>query len=92
MSNGPGAPSERGRTSKPKSKSKSKRKLCKTCGQDILSNEMRGMFIYKDTYHQLKAKEYCKKHEDSHSGHKCKPSWCGDCGFLMKYEIEIQKR
>ena len=35
-------------------------------------------------------KEYCKEHETSHSGDKCKPSWCGDCGFLINYEIIVK--
>ena len=66
-------------------------KFCKTCHQDILENEMRDMLMFQDTYHQLQAKEYCKDHEAVYSNHKCKPHWCGDCGFLTKYEIEIQK-
>ena len=70
-------------------KKKSKKKHCKTCGQNILANEMRNMFMYKDTYHQLKAKEYCKEHESKYDGHKCKPHWCGDCDYLIKYIIEI---
>ena len=68
---------------------KKKSKICNTCGQDIPANEMRGMFMYQDTYHQLKAKEYCKDHEISHSDHKCKPHWCGDCGYLSKYDIFV---
>ena len=67
-----------------------KTKICKTCGQDILQNEIRNMFMYKDTYHQSQVKEYCKQHELSHSNHKCKPDWCGDCDYLMGYQIEIQ--
>ena len=67
-----------------------KSKICKTCGQDILVNEMRNMFMYHDTYHQLQAKDYCEDHERRYSNHKCKPCWCGDCGFLIKYEIEIK--
>ena len=73
-------------------KTKKYGKICKTCGQDILENEKRNMFMYKDTYHQLQVKEYCKEHERSYGDHKCKPSWCGDCDYLVKYEIEIQKR
>ena len=41
----------------------SKKKICKACEQDILSNEKRNMFMKKDTYHQLRTKEYCKDHE-----------------------------
>ena len=82
-------------TIKPKKRSrikkKPKTKICKTCGQDILENEMRNMLMYKDTYHQLQAKDYCKDHEFKYSHHKCKPHWCGDCDYLWKYEIEIQE-
>ena len=68
---------------------KPKTKICKTCGQDILANEMRDMYMFNDTYHQLQVKDYCKDHEAIYSDHKCKPSWCGDCGYLSKYEITI---
>ena len=68
---------------------KTKKRICKTCGQDILENERRDMLMYKDTYHQLQTKEYCKEHEMSHSDHKCKPNWCGDCDYLINYEIII---
>ena len=68
---------------------KPKPKLCKTCWQDILKNEMRDMYMFHDTYHQLSVKDYCKEHETTHSDHKCKPVWCGDCGYLSKYEITI---
>ena len=69
---------------------KPKVKYCKTCGQDILQNEIRNMFMYKDTYHQLQAKEYCDRHELAYSNHKCKPHWCGDCGYLIKYEVIVK--
>ena len=68
-----------------------KPKICKTCWQDILQNEMRDMYMFNDTYHQLIVKDYCKEHEAVHSDHKCKPHWCGDCRYLTKYEIEIKK-
>jgi len=77
--------------SKTKKRSKKKTKFCKTCGQDILENEMRNMLMFQDTYHQLQAKDYCKDHEVIYSDHKCKPHWCGDCRYLTNYEIEIQK-
>ena len=80
------------KTSKKKrSKKKTKSKICKTCGQDILSNEMRGMLMFQDTYHQFLAKDYCKEHEAIYSDQKCKPHWCGDCNYLVKYDIEVQK-
>ena len=80
---------------KPKKRSRKARKkkplikICKTCGQDILEMEKRDMFMFHDTYHQLRAKDYCKDHETSYSNHKCKPCWCGDCGYLTKYEIIV---
>jgi len=77
-------PKKRSRKKKPKAK------ICKTCGGDILANEMRDMLMFQDTYHQLQAKEYCEEHEQIYSDHKCKPHWCGDCRYLTKYEIEIQ--
>ena len=68
---------------------KTKKKHCKTCQQDILQNEIRDIFRYQDTYHQLKAKDYCDNHESIYSTHKCKPHWCGDCGYLINYTIEV---
>ncbi len=68
----------------------SKTKICKTCNQDILANEMRGMFMSHDTYHQLRAKDHCKEHEFKYNDHKCKPIWCDECRYLMKYEIQIK--
>ena len=80
---------------KPKKRSRSKKKpktkFCKTCHQDILSNEKREMLMFIDTYHQFLAKDYCKEHESIYTNHKCKPHWCGDCNYLWKYEIEIQE-
>ena len=64
-------------------------KFCKTCGEDIFENERREGLMFKDTYHQLNAKEYCKDHEQRYSEHKCKPNWCGDCGYLTRYEITV---
>ena len=81
---------------KPKKKKRSSKKkknqphkYCKTCGQDILENERRDGLMFHDTYHQLRAKNYCKEHERVYSEHKCTPSWCGDCRYLTKYEITI---
>ena len=71
------------------SNKKVKKNICKTCSRDIIENEDRDQLRYTNTYHQLNAKEYCSGHEISHSEHKCKPHWCGDCGFLIKYDIEI---
>jgi hypothetical protein len=71
---------------------KIKKKICKTCNQDILDNEIRDMLMYKDTYHQLQSKQYCDEHESTYHDHTCKPSWCGDCDYLMNYEIEISRK
>ena len=78
-------------TKKSSRKKKAKIKICETCNQDILANEMRDMLMYKNTYHQLQVKDYCKDHEAKYGDHKCKPHWCGDCDYLINYEIEIQK-
>ena len=78
---------------KPKKRSKKKKtiqKICKTCGEDIIQNEDRDVLRFTNTYHQLSAKNYCKEHVIKSSNHKCKPSWCGECGFLMKYEIVVK--
>ena len=64
-------------------------KICKTCGQDILENESRNGLMYIDTYHQIQAKNYCEDHERIYSEHKCKPHWCGDCGYLSRYDIFV---
>ena len=81
---------------KPKKKKRSSKKkknqphkYCKTCGQDILENERRDGLMFHDTYHQLRAKNYCKEHERVYSEHKCKPKWCDKCRFLINYEITI---
>ena len=76
---------------KKKKRSKPKKKICSTCGGDILENEMRGMLMFQDTYHQLQARDYCEEHERVYSDHKCKPHWCGDCGYLSNYEIVVKK-
>ena len=73
-----------------KKKKKTTIKICQTCGEDIIANEDRNLYRYMDTYAQLQAKDYCEEHERVYSDHKCKPCWCGDCGFLTKYEIEVQ--
>lgn len=72
-------------------KTKTKNKICKTCGGDIIENENSYALRFQDTFHQIQTKQYCDDHEAKYSDHKCKPHWCGDCGFLMRYEIEIQK-
>ena len=74
---------------KKRSKKKTTSKSCKTCYRDIIENENRDMLRFTNTFHQVSAKNYCNTHETSHTDHKCKPHWCGDCGFLLSYEISI---
>ena len=77
--------------SKPKKKrvKARKSKICGTCGENIEKSENRDALRYTNTFHQIQTKQYCDGHERTYKGHKCKPHWCGDCGFLMNYEIEI---
>ena len=79
-------PSKRKKRSK---KKKTTSKTCNTCYRDIIENENRDMLRFTNTFHQVSAENYCKTHETSHSDHKCKPHWCGDCGFLLSYQISI---
>ena len=81
------------KVSKRKKRSKKKKvvkKICKSCGRDIIKNEDRDMLRFTNTYHQLSAKNYCDEHLMSYKDHECKPCWCGDCGFLIKYEIIVK--
>ena len=77
------------KTKKRSSKRKTKSKICKTCNQDILANEKRDMYMFKDTYHQLMAKEYCKEQILKYDHKNCKPEWCDECqnltGYLVNY-------
>tara|TARA_Y100000310_G_C20030365_1_gene511505 strand:+ start:53 stop:388 length:336 start_codon:yes stop_codon:yes gene_type:complete len=65
-------------------------KYCSTCNQNITDLKKRDCLKFKNTYHQIMAKDYCKEHETQYSTHKCKPHWCGDCSYLIKYDIEVQ--
>ena len=76
-------------SSKRRKRSKKKKKICKTCNQNVTSLKKRGSMRYNNTYDQELAKNYCKEHETSHSESTCKPHWCGDCGYLIKYDIII---
>jgi len=67
-----------------------KEKICKTCYRDIIQNEDNDILRFTNTYHQLSAKNYCKEHETGYSNHECKPHWCGDCGFLLSYQIRLK--
>lgn len=33
------------------------------------------------------AEEYCKQHELKYPSNKCIVEWCGDCGYIIKYDI-----
>ena len=77
---------------KPKKKRRrrsKKNKYCNTCDQNITDLKKRDQLRFKNTYHQMLAKNYCKEHETSYSNHKIKPHWCGDCGFLIKYQVIV---
>ena len=81
-------------TAKPKKVKKRARnssadKYCDSCNQNITENEKRDIYMKHDTYHQLHAKEYCKEHEQRYGDHKCKPIWCDDCRYLIKYEVIV---
>ena len=77
-------------SSKRKKRSKSKYKYCGTCEQNITLLKKSDSLNHNNKYHRVLTKDYCKTHETSYSDHKCKPHWCGDCGFLMKYEIIVK--
>ena len=77
------------RTSKRKKRSKSKYKHCGTCEQNITLLKKNDGLRYNNKYHRVMVKDYCKNHETSYSYHKCKPHWCGDCEFLIKYIVKI---
>ena len=78
-------------TTKTKSVKKKKRSLkpkhCKTCGKNITQNEARDSLRFDNDWQKTMAESHCDDHEDKYSDHECKPHWCGDCGFLIKYEI-----
>jgi hypothetical protein len=76
------------KTSKKKKRSP-KPKKCKTCDANITSNEARDSLRFDNDWQQTMAKEHCDDHEDKYMNHKCKPHWCGDCGFLITYEITL---
>ena len=77
------------RKSMKKKKRSPKPKHCKTCGKDIIHNEDRDSLRFTNDWQQVMAKEQCDDHEDKYTNHKCRPHWCGDCGFLIKYEITL---
>ena len=72
---------------KTKKKKSSKSKVCLTCGQNIVKNKKRGAFTYKDTYHQSRAKEYCKEQIRVYTHDNCKPIWCDECQVLKEYLV-----
>ena len=80
--------------SKPQKKTRKKSKarksnVCSTCYENIIENENKDALRFTNTFHQLQTKQYCDEHETTYHDHKCKPHWCGDCGFLIEYDIEI---
>jgi len=83
---------EKVKPKKTKRRSKNiKKRICKSCCRDIIPLENHDVMRFTNTYDQLLAKDYCKDHERVYSDHKCKPHWCGDCGFLIKYDVTIDK-
>ena len=74
-----------------KTKKRSKDKICKSCGQNITSNEKRRSLISTNSYDKLSADHYCKDHEIKYSGHSCIPKWCSKCKYLKLYRIELDK-
>ena len=61
---------------------------CPSCFRDT-KELMENTLNFHNDYDKLLAKDYCENHNDRYVGHKCKPHWCGDCGFLIKYVVEI---
>ena len=62
---------------------------CVTCDRDTKELMKRDVLNFHSKYDKLLAEEYCKGHEAKYSEHKCKPHWCGDCGYLEKYVVDI---
>ena len=74
-------------TKRSKRKKRSADEHCDTCDQNITLKKKRNSLNCKDSYLRKLAQESCEDHEDKYSNHKCTPHWCGDCGFLIKYEV-----
>ena len=64
-------------------------KYCDSCNQNITEYEKRNMLRVTNRYDKKLAKGYCKEHELSYGDHKCKPIWCGDCKYLIRYEVTV---
>ena len=61
---------------------------CPSCQRD--TKELIGLALnWHLSEEKIMAEDYCERHKDKHSNHKCKPAWCGDCGYLTKYEITV---
>ena len=77
---------------KKKKKRSSKKIVCKTCSRNIVKLRKRDFMRYTNKYDQELANEYCKEHERAYSDHhSCKPHWCGDCGYLIQYNVIVNK-
>ena len=74
---------------KKKKRSPKRIKVCKSCSRNITKLQKRDLMRYTNKYDQELAKEYCKEHERTYSDHSCKPHWCGDCGYLIKYDVVV---
>ena len=64
-------------------------KYCDSCNQNITEYEKRNMLCVTNRYDKKLAKAYCKEHEQRYGDHKCKPIWCNDCRYLIKYEVTV---
>tara|TARA_Y100000310_G_C20483634_1_gene715868 strand:+ start:548 stop:832 length:285 start_codon:yes stop_codon:yes gene_type:complete len=81
-------------TAKPKSVKKRERnsivdEYCDSCEGNITEYKKRNVLRKKLKRDREMTKEYCKEHERSHSDQSCKPLWCSDCGYLIKYEVIV---
>ena len=61
---------------------------CSSCFRD--TKELLGSILnFHNSNDKSMAEQYCENHNTKYIGHKCKPHWCGDCGFHIKYVVEI---
>ena len=80
---------KKGKKRERNSRESSADKYCDSCNQNITENEKRDALRVTSGFDKRATKNYCKEHELSYSDHKCKPIWCDDCKYLIKYEITI---
>ena len=83
---------KRGKKRERNSRESTADKYCDSCNQNITENEKRDALRVTSGFDKRATKNYCKEHELSYSDHKCKPIWCGDCKYLIKYEITVGRK